>query len=241
MVTTLVHYPFFKKFNLKKIGNRIQSERHEFSYFNYATHAILLEWKKSKSLSVLRKIIQIQSRIEQSNITGLIEMVPAFHSLMIYFRPTEITSNELINHIEDLPQEDADIPESTQTVVIPVKYSTEYGPDQAAVAAHLNISTDTLIEWHSNCVYHVHFIGFLPGFLYLGGLDERLFIPRRENPRVRIPAGSVAIAAGQTGIYPIDSPGGWHIIGHTDYKLFDPNNVPPCPLSPGTRVQFMPV
>lgn len=236
-----MHCLFFKQFKLKERNRYESSDVHEFSYFKYGSHALLLQWPKSKSLSTLHKIIQIQSQIGNAKINGIIELVPAFHSLMIYFRPSQLSNDALIRIIESLTPREYVPGKSTETVVIPVSYAEHHGPDQRAVAAHLNISREELIELHSNAVYYVHFIGFLPGFLYLGGLNDQLNLPRRDVPRIRIPAGSVAIAAGQTGIYPVDSPGGWHIIGHTDYNLFRPDESPPCPLIPGMNVQFMPI
>jgi inhibitor of KinA len=123
-------------------------------------------------------------------------------------------------------------------VEIPVCYGGEFGPDLPAVAAHCGMSADEAAALHEGADYLVHAIGFTPGFPYLGGLHKRLRIPRLDTPRQRVPAGSVAIGGSQTGVYPVDSPGGWHIIGRTPIKLFSPLQEPAALLRPGDHVRF---
>ncbi|HTU68894.1 MAG TPA: 5-oxoprolinase subunit PxpB [Candidatus Baltobacteraceae bacterium] len=127
-----------------------------------------------------------------------------------------------------------------RTIEIAVSYGGECGPDLAAVAQACGLREDDVIALHARGEYVVAFVGFLPGFAYLDGLDPRLQLPRRAQPRTRVPAGSVAIAGAQSGIYPVDSPGGWHLIGHTAHVLFDPMREPPALLEPGDRVRFVP-
>lgn len=131
------------------------------------------------------------------------------------------------------------IPATPRTWQIPVRYGGSAGPDLEAVANTLRLSTDEVVRLHTSTAYAVQMIGFLPGFPYLGPLPSALHLPRRATPRLRVEAGSVAIAAAQTGIYPQASPGGWHIIGHTDWILFDPLQHPPARLQVGDRVQFV--
>lgn len=126
-------------------------------------------------------------------------------------------------------------------VEIPVVYGGEYGPDLLEAKALCGLDADTFIRLHSGAEYRVYMIGFVPGFPYLGGLDDRLALPRRSTPRVSVPAGSVAIGGGQTGIYPLAVPGGWHIIGRTPLELFRPDEQPPSLLRAGDRVRFVPV
>jgi 5-oxoprolinase (ATP-hydrolysing) subunit B len=125
---------------------------------------------------------------------------------------------------------------ATRTIEIPVRYE---GDDLQAVAAACGLRGDEVIGLHAAGAYTVAFVGFLPGFAYLDGLDARLHIPRRTQPRTRVPAGSVAIAGTQSGIYPFDSPGGWHIIGHTMLRMFDPDRTPAALLQPGDAVRFV--
>lgn len=123
-------------------------------------------------------------------------------------------------------------------VEIPVRYGGEDGPDVAEVAAHAGLSPEEVIRRHAGGLYRVYFMGFSPGFPYMGGLDPALATPRRETPRKRVPAGSVGIGGSQTGIYPQASPGGWQLLGRTEVALFDPQADPPCLLSPGDLVRF---
>lgn len=127
-----------------------------------------------------------------------------------------------------------------RTVEIPVRYGGEDGADLRAVAQACGLSEDETIRVHASAVYVVAFVGFLPGFAYLDGLDERLHRPRRSQPRTRVPAGSVAIAGAQSGVYPFDSPGGWHLLGRTETHMFDPGRDPAALLQPGDRVRFIP-
>lgn len=143
------------------------------------------------------------------------------------------------NYLRQLnePETTAIKPES-QLITIPVCYGGELGPDLADVAALNKITTDEVINLHSSATYLVHMIGFVPGFAYLGGMPETIAAPRKATPRAAIPAGSVGIAGMQTGIYPLQTPGGWQLIGQTPVKLFDPTRPVPALLKAGDRVQF---
>lgn len=124
---------------------------------------------------------------------------------------------------------------------VPVRYGGQEGPDLSLVAEWCNLPAAAVIEWHAAVEYRVYCLGFLPGFAYLGGLDSRLAVPRRASPRLRVEAGSVGIGGTQTGIYPQAAPGGWHVIGRTDCRLFDPERQPVALMQPGDRVRFEPV
>ncbi|WP_072337761.1 MULTISPECIES: 5-oxoprolinase subunit PxpB [unclassified Paenibacillus] len=136
-----------------------------------------------------------------------------------------------------VPMED----EAARTVDIPVYYGGESGPDLEWVARHNGLRAEEVIELHSSAVYTVYMIGFAPGFPYLGGMSERIAAPRRQTPRPSVRAGSVGIAGVQTGIYSVDTPGGWQIIGHTPLKLFRPEDDPPSYLQAGDRIRFRPI
>ena len=123
-------------------------------------------------------------------------------------------------------------------VTIPVCYDIEFGPDLQEVANHAKIPMREVIRLHSSATYRVHFLGFTPGFAYLGGLPERLHVPRLATPRKYVPAGSIAVAGSQAGIYPVDSPGGWRLIGRTPVRIFDPDATQPTRLKPGDLVEF---
>ena len=167
---------------------------------------------------------------------------PGYASLLIDFDPLQLSHDELTAVIEQLPGELAGIgDEVARAVTLPVCYSTEFGPDLLEVAQHANLSVNEIVRLHSSPVYLVYFLGFSPGFAYLGGLPEVLHAPRLATPRQSVVAGSVGIAGSQTGIYPVDSPGGWRIIGRTPTRMFDPGVIPPTTLQPGDRVRISPI
>ncbi len=167
---------------------------------------------------------------------------PGYASLLIDFDPLRLTHDELISVVQQLAVTTAS-PVDTRAgaVTIPVCYDTEFGPDLLDVAQHTGLSPDEVVREHSSPTYLVHFLGFSPGFAYLGGLPEILHTPRLATPRPSVAAGSVGIAGNQTGIYPVDSPGGWKLIGRTPVRMFDPEATPPTRLLPGDKVKFSPV
>ena len=159
-----------------------------------------------------------------------------YDNLLIDFETLKIDlskkiSNHLIKYQNNLYEE--------KIIEIPVKYGQEYGPDLKNMSEKLKISEEKIIEIHTQSLYRIFMIGFMPGFPYLGGLDKRISFPRLSTPRKIVPEGSVGIAGMQTGIYPFDSPGGWNIIGRTDKKLFDADNNPPALLSSGLNLKFI--
>jgi len=165
------------------------------------------------------------------------DLVPAMNSLTLYLK-----SDKLLNKwLHALPSLWDDIKSSTfqgQHHLIETEYN---GDDINYVARYHNLSSVDVINIHSKAKYHVLFLGFQPGFAYLHGLDEQLHTPRRDEPRIKVPKGSVAIGAAQTGIYPADTPGGWHIIGHTNTSLFDSTSAQPCLIKPGDTLEFVPI
>ncbi len=172
---------------------------------------------------------------------GVVDIVPAFASVALFFeRPPLATFDELRREIEGVVERaDASLVSSeVRTVEIPVCYGGEFGPDLDTVAAHVARSPAEVVAAHSGADYVVHAIGFAPGFPYLGGLPPELATPRRASPRTHVPAGSVGIGGAQTGIYPLETPGGWNLIGRTPLRLFDRDRVPPALLSAGDRVKF---
>lgn len=199
-----------------------------------------------------QKVLEFNDRLLNDPFPGLQAVVPAYASVTVFFDPLLVKENwprktspaRVVRALlEDLltqsaiynPQSPIRNPPSPITE-IPVRYG---GPDLAEVAEKLQLSENEVIRLHAGTVYTVFMTGFLPGFPYLGPLPEALRLPRRGTPRLSVPAGSVAIAGDQTGIYPRASPGGWHLIGHTDFRLFDPGQRPPARLQPGMRVRFV--
>lgn len=204
--------------------------------------ALIVELGDEISPEVNRKVRKLALALEGKPIEGLVETIPTYRSLLIIYDPLTIGLTTLQQKVDALYKEiDIIHIPAPKTVEIPVVYGGEYGPDLEWVADYLNISTKEVIHLHSGSTYQVYMIGFTPGFPYLGELPEGLVTPRRETPRTLTPAGSVAIAQRQTGIYPVESPGGWHIIGRTPLRLFDPTQSPPTLLEMGDRVKFLPI
>lgn len=174
-------------------------------------------------------------------VPGVVETVPACCTLLVHYDPLAITFDRISARIKEklILLEDA-AHRHSRRLEIPVLYGGASGPDLETVASALALSPPEAIRLHSGREYTVYMMGFTPGFPYMGVLDERLVLPRKSTPQTRVPAGSVAIAGLQTGIYPVDSPGGWHIIGWTPLKLFDPAGEPPFLFAPGDTVKFIP-
>src|SRR5271157_16729 len=167
---------------------------------------------------------------------------PGYASLLIDFDPLRLTHDELTSVVQELALTgDSAVARSANAVTIPVCYDVEFGPDLLDVARHAGLSAEEVISLHSSPTYLVYFLGFSPGFVYLGGLPEILHTPRLATPRPSIAGGSVGIAGSQTGIYPVDSPGGWKLIGRTPLRMFDPEATPPTRLRPGDRLKFSPI
>ncbi|WP_297499556.1 5-oxoprolinase subunit PxpB [Thermococcus sp.] len=186
------------------------------------------------------RVHAIARAIEKADFEWLIETVPAYSSILVVYDALKVSYTEVEASIKPLLKAKGEV-FGGRLVEVPVVYGGEYGPDIEFVAAHNGLSVDDVIKIHSRPVYRVYFLGFLPGFAYLGGMDERIATPRLERPRLQVSAGSVGIAGRQTGIYPLESPGGWRLIGRTPLRLFDPSKEPPTLLQPGDKVKFLPI
>lgn len=201
--------------------------------------SLLLVFDDEISLAAHRDVLRLTPLLR--SVRGVANVHPAYASILIDFDPrlichtgVERAACELFSQALAAP-----LPEP-RTVVIPVVYGGEYGPDLEAVAALTGHSPDEVVAMHSGAEYLVYFLGFSPGFPYLGGLPESIAAPRLETPRPRVPAGSVAIGGRQTGVYPMASPGGWRLIGRTPLRLFDAHADPPALLRMGDHVRFVP-
>lgn len=180
--------------------------------------------------------------LTEDPIEGIIELVPTFCSLMVYYNPLVITFDELSyrlrGKLRGLDSADVFVKKIVQ---IPVCYGGEYGPDIQTVADHAHLSVEEVIDIHSSKDYLIDMLGFLPGFAYLGGLDKRIHTPRLATPRTLIEAGSVGIGGAQTGVYPLPSPGGWQIIGRTPIRPYDPDREEPILYAAGEYLRFVPI
>ncbi len=168
----------------------------------------------------------------------VVEVVPGMNNLTIVFDPLQADYQSLAEQLDSGWDTVAETDAATMEIEIPVHYGGADGPDLAALARHVGLSVDEVVKRHTQAEYVVFFLGFQPGFAYMGGLDRTLHMPRRAEPRLEVPAGSVGIGGEQTGIYPAASPGGWQLLGRTDLKLFDPTRNPPTLMQPGDRVRF---
>ena len=200
---------------------------------------LLVEFGAAIDPEINRKVREISFSLEKMPIDGVTEIIPTYRSILISYDPfrtnPERVREETLDRENKLEQLEIPPPETTE---IPVAYGGDLGPDLEFVAQHNKLTPEEVIEIHSSGTYLIYMIGFTPGFPFLGGLSEKLFTPRLENPRQLVPAGSVAIANNQTGIYSIDSPGGWRLIGRTPVKVYDPNRSPPILLKAGNFLQF---
>lgn len=173
---------------------------------------------------------------------GILEVVPTFRSATVYYDPLVVPAATLARRLRVLaswPSRPA--PAARRRVEVPVCYDEEFGPDLAALAAAAGLTPTEAAALHRSVEYRVYMLGFTPGFPYLGPVPAALAAPRLAEPRLRVPAGSVGIAGEQTGIYPLESPGGWRLIGRTPLRLYEPARTPPFLLAPGDVVRFVPI
>ena len=202
--------------------------------------SLLLVFDDQISLAAHRDVLRLTRLL--GSVRGVTNVHPAYASILIDFDPLRIGRFEMERAAADLFAQAAAAPwPEPRTVEIPVAYGGEYGPDLEAVAALTGHTPDEVVALHSSAEYLVYFLGFSPGFPYLGGMPESIAAPRLETPRRRVPAGSVAIGGRQTGVYPVASPGGWRIIGRTPLCLFQPAADPPVLLQMGDHVRFVPI
>ena len=200
------------------------------------------------SVRLNEKVIELAQVIEKNNFAGFIETVPAYSSLTIFFDLIQVRKNYadfptafsfvksfVENSLKSLSKIHFNLYHLTE---IPVNYSEEFAPDLEFVANNANLAKEKVIEIHTSKIYRVFMIGFLPAFAYMGEVDERIATPRKQSPRTKIEKGSVGIAGRQTGIYPLESPGGWQIIGKTNLEMFQPESKEISLLKTGDFVQF---
>lgn len=211
--------------------------------------AVTIDFGNQISIKVNQKVINISKHIEQNNFTGFIECVPAYATLTVFYDVFQVrkhysdfhTAFEFVkyflkNLIEKVPKEEIINPKMKE---ISISFDEESSLDLEFVAETNSLTTVEVCEIFLSKTYRVFMLGFLPGFAYMGELDERIATPRKQTPRTTVPKGSVGIAGKQTGIYPLESPGGWQIIGRTDVELFNPNNEKPTLFQAGDLVKFV--
>ncbi len=214
----------------------------EVRYLISGDSTLVVEFGDKISPEINGRVIALMRALDQRRLAGIVEMLPTYRSLGINYDPLMISMEELKGEVEILRGELwVSYKFRQRTIEIPVAYCGEYGPDIENVAGHSGLDVEEVVRIHSTGEYLVYMLGFTPGFPYLGGMDKKIATPRLDVPRKLISAGSVGIAGTQTGIYPIDSPGGWQIIGRTPLKLFDATSDKGFLLEAGDILKFVPV
>lgn len=203
--------------------------------------AVTVEWGSTIDEHINRQVHAFARKVEALSHPAITEVVPTYRSATVHYRPEVFSYEELNQLLAPLAQRSTEEAEELPVVEIPVCYGGEYGPDLEEVAQHCSLTPEEVIARHTAPTYRIYMLGFTPGFPYLGGMDPSIAAPRRKEPRIHIPAGSVGIAGEQTGVYPIVSPGGWQLIGRTPLRLFDPQREQPILLSAGAGIRFVPI
>ncbi len=203
--------------------------------------ALVVEFGDRIDRELSERVLRLGAQVRKARLAGVIETVATFRSLLVHYDPMRTSNAHLITAIRSLLDEGSTEVQPRRRWRIPACYDPVCAPDLADVAQRSGLTTTEVVSLHCACRFHVYMIGFVPGYPYMGDLPPALVLPRRVDPRVRVPAGSIAIATHMTAIYPIDSPGGWHLIGTTPVRLFDPGAARPALLSPGDSVQFEPI
>jgi inhibitor of KinA len=231
--------------------NRAGQRQMEFKFmkiFPLGEGALSAEFGNEISVALNDEVLRLAAACEQKTFPGFVEIVPAYSSLTVFYDVFTVRKNfpefatafdAVKNFIEDsLRNAAATPPKSARTIEIPVSFDAEFAPDLETVAARNGLTEEEVIEIFLDKTYRVFMLGFLPGFSYMGEVDERIAAPRRNAPRARVERGSVGIAGRQTGIYSLASPGGWQIIGRTPMELFTPAAETPTVLQAGDLVKF---
>ena len=218
-----------------------------YEIYSCGDHAYTLDLGQHIDVGTNRFIIRLFKSLQHNKPSFILDIIPAYSSITIVYDPLALPHEdpeEIIHlcftdaiHLSALDQSN----HHSFVIRIPVCYHPSIAPDLEALCSKLKMNTDSFIAIHTAKPYRVFMNGFLPGFAYMGSVDNRIASPRHQNPRKVVPAGSVGIAGNQTGIYPLDSPGGWQLIGKTTVSLFDPLSDSPCLLQPGDEVVFYPI
>ncbi|MCX8100519.1 MAG: 5-oxoprolinase subunit PxpB [Geminicoccaceae bacterium] len=203
--------------------------------------AILIELGETIDPAINALVLALDARIRAMALEGVVELVPTYRSLLVHYDPERVDGRALLARLSSLDLDHPGSPPEGRLWTVPVAYGGAFGIDLEAVAARHGLTAEEVVRLHSAPTYRVYMVGFVPGFTYLGGLDPRLHTPRLDDPRPRTPAGSVSIGGIQAGIASLEIPSGWHLLGRTPVRTFDPERTPPLLLEPGDRVRFVPI
>ena len=203
--------------------------------------ALAVEFEQRIDPAVNARALAVGAALRAARLAGVLDVVEGFCTVTVVFDPLRPDVRRVAAQLETAAGRESGPVEAGSEVALPVCYGGRHGPDLEQVAAFADCSADEVVALHSSAVYRVYMLGFLPGFAYLGSVDARIAIPRRRSPRLRVPAGSVGIAGLQTGVYPLEAPGGWHLIGRCPLRIFDLERAEPFRLRGGHRVRFEPI
>ncbi len=215
-------------------GTRVQRAR----CYLLGETAVVLELEPPVTLATQKRIWRLVQRLNE--MPEVVDVIPGMNNITVVLQDPHTVALDAIERLQRWWEESEALEPESRALEIPVVYGGAAGPDLSVVAHHCGLTEKQVVELHSSVNYVVWFLGFQPGFPYLGGLSPRLHTPRRAEPRVSVPAGTVAIGGEQTGIYPLSTPGGWQLIGHTRAPLFAPGAATPVLLRPGDTLRFIP-
>lgn len=221
------------------IYKQLPLDKFKLEYRQYGNKALLIEWPRMVNEAILNDILKFKNAILQE--IDAFELIPAYNSLTLISK-APIDFKSLTSRLKKVYKQNYTFEKIQKKLWhIPVCYDLDFGIDLEAFSLEKKLNIEEIINFHSEPLYTIYCIGFLPGFMYLGGLNKTLHHPRRGMPRLQIPQGSVGIGGEQTGVYPQESPGGWNIIGNSPVKVFNPNNENPCGVSVGDKIKFYPI
>lgn len=213
----------------------------EVRFLSAGDRALVVEYGDRVDRGLSERVLRLAAAIRSKPPGGVVETVPTFRSLTVYYDPLQTTGAALQDAIAKLLELGEARRRGGRLWRVPVCYDGDFAPDLGEVARLTGLTQDTVVALHSGTRFHVYMLGFLPGFPYMGDLPSELTLPRRADPRLRVPAGSISIATSLTAIYPYESPGGWHLIGATPIRMFDPERPEPALFAPGDTVSFYPI
>ena len=203
--------------------------------------ALIVQFGDAIDRAVNAEVLRLRGHLLAAKPAGIVDLVPTFRSLAIHYDPRLTREARLRDAVDSALRSDARWEHTATVWEVPVCYADAHAPDLAEVAERTGLGRDEVVALHTSVRYYTYMVGFTPGYPYLGDLDARLELPRRRDPRVRVPAGSVCIATTLTAIYPLESPGGWHLIGTTPISVFDARGAAPALFSPGDWIEFAPI
>jgi inhibitor of KinA len=216
--------------------------KHKITYKPFGDAAILVAWEAEISISISDDILEFRQKIKSLKQVNIADVIIGYSSLTVVFKNSVIDYLTVVKNLKEIYKSKYIGLKKTAFIwEIPVCYDLEFGIDLQELSKTANLEVSEIMKLHAQKLYRVYFIGFLPGFLYLGGLHKQLFFQRKANPRLNVPKGAVAIGGAQTGVYPTESAGGWNIIGKTPVNFFNINEANPCFAKAGDFIKFVPI